>query len=854
MHWIKLTLQRRLGRRPRSGQALIEFALALPILLLLLFGVIEFGRLVQAWMAVQNAARFGLRYAVTGEYNEAYCSDAAAALGLEAADAHGTSPAAYDCVVPDEYCDLNGCEARDLTDALVDWARLPSIRDAARVGIAGVNIIDTVGVSGDYLTYLISNNLADLGDPFFPGYFHITVCSNRDGADVDTISDFLRDDNTIPSTCLDVAADPDVHMDDAGGPGNRVRVTVRFVHRMILPLINNIWPNVPLASWREGVVEKYRTSRIGGLGSEIGLAPTLTSTATQSATPSLTPTETIPPTPTDTLTPTETYTPTPTDTPTETPTPTFTPTPSCDDLTVNGPLYLSGDDVEMSLSNVGAYAVNISKIRLNWDELEGQPDGPWHDQVEYQPAPIDQYFDRYYWAGITALDVIPNIYLIAPSTAFEHNVNITMNPSSGGLLELDFYRSFTNYFVYYHARDFEAQLTYTVGTLTCPARTVTGLYGPTVSAEASEPNPIENPFYVQAFPADPDGTINRVRFEIWNNTQTTILGYRDDTASPYCLFGDSGGSCTALNLGSTWPNSTNAIENGTYVIYVQVRDNDSPSRQYTRIKMTIVLDIQPLEPCNNTGTGLLGQYYTWAGSSPPVMSGLVNLVYAIVDPQVFFSWGAGSPAPSVPADRFATRWTGQVQPKYDLAEPYTFYFRVDDGVRLWVNGVRLINSWRDGSVREMSSVMNMPANCPRLDIAIDYFENSGDAVAELRWSSPSIPKEVIPMRNLYPPQGPLPATITPTNTPAATNTPTVTPTRTPKPTSTDTPTATATATATETPDSPPPTPQPTNTSVVISTSTPTSPPVPTTAVPQATATRTVSPTPCLTPPDLGGCR
>ncbi len=66
---------------PRQrAQSLVEFAIALPVLLLLIFGVIEFGRMLQAWMAVQNAARFGLRYLVTGEYDPAYCHAAAVAL------------------------------------------------------------------------------------------------------------------------------------------------------------------------------------------------------------------------------------------------------------------------------------------------------------------------------------------------------------------------------------------------------------------------------------------------------------------------------------------------------------------------------------------------------------------------------------------------------------------------------------------------------------------------------------------------------------------------------------------------------------------------------------------------------
>lgn len=46
-----------------------EFGLTLPILLLLVFGIIEFGRLFQAWVTLQNAAREATRYATTGQYN-----------------------------------------------------------------------------------------------------------------------------------------------------------------------------------------------------------------------------------------------------------------------------------------------------------------------------------------------------------------------------------------------------------------------------------------------------------------------------------------------------------------------------------------------------------------------------------------------------------------------------------------------------------------------------------------------------------------------------------------------------------------------------------------------------------------
>jgi uncharacterized repeat protein (TIGR01451 family) len=51
------------------GQALVEFALVIGVLLLLIFVIIDAGRLFQAWVTVQNSARSAGRYAITGEYD-----------------------------------------------------------------------------------------------------------------------------------------------------------------------------------------------------------------------------------------------------------------------------------------------------------------------------------------------------------------------------------------------------------------------------------------------------------------------------------------------------------------------------------------------------------------------------------------------------------------------------------------------------------------------------------------------------------------------------------------------------------------------------------------------------------------
>ncbi len=68
-------------RRSSAGQSIAEFALVVPILLLLVFGIVEFGLIVKSWQVVTDAAREGARVAVVGT------TPGVAADSVDAADA-----------------------------------------------------------------------------------------------------------------------------------------------------------------------------------------------------------------------------------------------------------------------------------------------------------------------------------------------------------------------------------------------------------------------------------------------------------------------------------------------------------------------------------------------------------------------------------------------------------------------------------------------------------------------------------------------------------------------------------------------------------------------------------------------
>jgi len=139
--------------------------------------------------------------------------------------------------------------------------------------------------------------------------------------------------------------------------------------------------------------------------------------------------------------------------------------------------------------------------------------------------------------------------------------------------------------------------------------------------------------------------------------------------------------------------------------------------------------------------GLQGEYFDDVG--------FTSLKIMRIDPQVDFNWANGSPDPSVGADTFSVRWTGTVTPAH--SETYTFYTHSYDGARLWVNGQLLIDDWAYDEGEEHGAIA-LSAGQP-YQIKLEYLENSGAAVMELRWSSPSTPKQLIPQSALRPPGG-----------------------------------------------------------------------------------------------------
>jgi Flp pilus assembly protein TadG len=74
------------SRQRMTGQSMAEFALVFPLLLLLIFGTIDFGRAIYSYITISNASRMGVRTAIVNQYEpdvRQRAADQATALGID---------------------------------------------------------------------------------------------------------------------------------------------------------------------------------------------------------------------------------------------------------------------------------------------------------------------------------------------------------------------------------------------------------------------------------------------------------------------------------------------------------------------------------------------------------------------------------------------------------------------------------------------------------------------------------------------------------------------------------------------------------------------------------------------------
>lgn len=126
--------------------------------------------------------------------------------------------------------------------------------------------------------------------------------------------------------------------------------------------------------------------------------------------------------------------------------------------------------------------------------------------------------------------------------------------------------------------------------------------------------------------------------------------------------------------------------------------------------------------------GRLGEFPQWRGEyfSGPNLAGAPMVIRN--DADIDFDWGSNSAVAGLPADGFSVRWTRDVWFDDGL---YRFRAVMDDGLRLTIDGVSVIDAWRDGARREVTADYALLSGSHR--VQVEYYERSGQASVQLAW-------------------------------------------------------------------------------------------------------------------------
>ena len=188
------------------------------------------------------------------------------------------------------------------------------------------------------------------------------------------------------------------------------------------------------------------------------------------------------------------------------------------------------------------------------------------------------------------------------------------------------------------------------------------------------------------------------------------------------------------------------LTNGTRYYYVVQTVNGNGSSANSNIANAV-----PVAPVIGTGNGLLGTYY--AGDAANFSPETTPPIIITTDATVNFAQDEGAAYnPSlfdllVPHDHFTAVWTGQILAPYTGS--YKFQTITDDGARLTVNGVQIINQPNyQAATAYTSATVTLTAGV-KYSIKMEYFQGVGGLVCQLLYSPNGQAFQIIPQSQLY---------------------------------------------------------------------------------------------------------
>jgi glucose/arabinose dehydrogenase len=143
------------------------------------------------------------------------------------------------------------------------------------------------------------------------------------------------------------------------------------------------------------------------------------------------------------------------------------------------------------------------------------------------------------------------------------------------------------------------------------------------------------------------------------------------------------------------------------------------------------------------GNGLLGSYYDF--DDQPVFPN--SPVFTRVDSVIDFVWDSTPDTVLFGTSKWMIKWEGYIEPLMD--EDYVFGFDVRSGVRLYIDGINIIDDWNDNPTVFRESQPIALKRGERYPIIIEYMTLGSIGTARLYWSNEVMPLQAIPTSQLY---------------------------------------------------------------------------------------------------------
>ena len=100
------------------------------------------------------------------------------------------------------------------------------------------------------------------------------------------------------------------------------------------------------------------------------------------------------------------------------------------------------------------------------------------------------------------------------------------------------------------------------------------------------------------------------------------------------------------------------------------------------------------------------------------------------DVRIGFDWTTGTSIEGVNKDNFSVRWTGELRPV--VSGNCEFVVSGDDGFRLFIDDVKVIDEYKDGAFRERRFTKNVTAG-EKYSIRLEYYQAEGGASIDFAW-------------------------------------------------------------------------------------------------------------------------